>query len=368
MKKQLLITTALVSAAVGSGDAIAQTTVTGNMELTYAAKSIKDTSAAVANSRRHFLRETQLNVQNKGKLNNGIDYAAGFALEFDGRGSSGGRQTYAIDNSISNENVYLDLIFGNTTLTMGVDHAPRGYASAVPQVYSSIDLAAATGSATSFVIGGGVVESAGFGVNHKFMGLTASAYYAPTLASTGGESIGTLPTGLNENSAYEIGIAGNLANTGLTVKAFTSNSKKKEASMGGDVESINYGAGYNFGKFAIGVEYIEDKNNFARTDISAGTQGAGYSTNTRTEKTKYYGVSYNIDKNSSVSLNQFKTELGGSEKKATHGDEKYTTLSYGYNFGPVGLSVSLQKFENTNYATASSASGDMGIVRVTANF
>jgi len=368
MKKQLLITTALVSAVVGSGDAIAQTTVTGNMELTYAAKSIKDTSAANTNSRRHFLRETQINVQNKGKLNNGIDYAAGFALEFDGRGSSGGRQTYAIDNSISNENVYLDLIFGNTTLTMGVDHAPRGYASAVPQVYSSIDLAAATGSATSFVIGGGVVESAGFGVNHKFMGLTASAYYAPTLASTGGESINTLTSDINENSAYELGIAGTLANTGLTVKAFTSNSKKKQADMGGDIESITYGVGYNFGKFAIGAEFIEDKNNHSRANVATGTVIAGYSTHTRTERTKYYGVSYNIDKNSSVSLNQFKTELGGSIKAATNGDEKYTTLSYGYNFGPVGLSVSLQKFENTNYVTASSASGDMGIVRVTANF
>ena len=363
MKKNLLITTALVSAVVG-GHASAQTTITGNMELTYAALSAKETTF----SRRGLMRETQINVQNKGKLA-GVDYAAGFALEFDGRGAAGGAQSFTVDNSISNENVYLDLIFGNTTLTMGLDHAPRGYASTVPQVYSAIDLASATGSATSFVIGGGVVESAGFGVNHKFMGLTASAYYAPQLTQTGGESVAGIPATVNENSAYEVGVAGTLQGTGLSVKAFTSNSKKKQtAEMAGDIESINYGVGYNFGKFAIGVEYIEDKNNNSRANISSGVQYAGLSTSTRTEKTKYYGVSYNIDKNSSVSLNQFKTELSGAQKKTTHGDEKYTTLAYGYNFGPVGLSVSLMKFENANYVTASTASGDMGIVRLTANF
>lgn len=364
MKKNLLITTALVSAVVG-GHASAQTTITGNMELTYAALSAKENTF----SRRGLMRETQINVQNKGKIA-GVDYATGFALEFDGRQSSGGAQSFTVDNSISNENVYLDLIFGNTTLTMGLDHAPRGYASAVPQVYSTIDLAQAAGTATSFVIGGGVVEFAGFGINHKLMGLTASAYYAPQLTQTGGESVAGIPVLVNENSAYEIGVAGTLQGTGLTVKAFTSNSKKKlvGTEMAGDIESVNYGVGYNFGNFAIGVEYIEDRNNHSRANISTGVQYAGISTATRTEKTKYYGVSYNIDKNSSVSLNQFKTELGGSIKAATHGDEKFTTLSYGYNFGPVGMSVSLMKFENANYVTSSTAQGDMGIVRLTASF
>jgi len=370
MKKNLLLTTALASSLVVAGSgAIAQTTITGDMALTYAALSYKDNSGN-GFSRRGAMRETQLNVTNTGKLNNGMGYAMGFALEFDGTGYAVGRQTAVIDNSISNENVYFDLLFGPTTVTVGVDHAPRGYASVVPQVYNIVDLAPIANSATSFVVGGGVVESFGAGVNHKFMGLTASAYYTPKLRDTGQTETTSLGAGA-ENSAYELGLAGTIQGTGLSVKAFTSNSKKRDSQMGGDIESTVFGLGYNFGKFAIGAEYIEDRNNhqFSNQEgISNQATTSGYNTGTRVEKTKWAGVSYNIDKNSSVSVGQFKTELGGSVKAATQGDEKVSAVQYGYNFGPVGLSLSYLKFENMNYATALTASGDMGIARLTAKF
>jgi len=372
MKKNLLLTTALASSLVVAGSgAIAQTTITGDMALTYAALSYKDNSTN-GFSRRGAMRETQLNVTNTGKLNNGMGYAMGFALEFDGTGYAVGRQTAVIDNSISNENVYFDLLFGPTTVTVGVDHAPRGYASVVPQVYNIVDLAPIAGSATSFVVGGGVVESFGAGVNHKFMGLTASAYYTPKLRDTGQAETTSLGAGA-ENSAYELGLAGTIQGTGLSVKAFTSNSKKRDSLMGGDIESTVLGLGYNFGNFAIGAEYIEDRNNhqFSNQAASLTSQTgttSGYNTLTRVEKTKWAGVSYNIDNNSSVSVGQFKTELGGSVKATTQGDEKMTAVQYGYNFGPVGLSLSYMKFENMNYVTALTASGDMGIARLTAKF
>ena len=66
---------------------------------------------ASTSSTRGIGRESQLNVQSKGKLSNGMDYAAGFSLEFDGSNGAPTSGTNANAsssevNSISNENVF----------------------------------------------------------------------------------------------------------------------------------------------------------------------------------------------------------------------------------------------------------------------
>jgi len=78
MKKT--ITTALTSSliALGASSAIAQTTISGNLDLSYQAVSA-DTATVTGNSYRGFGKESQINLANKGKLSNGIDYAAGFS-------------------------------------------------------------------------------------------------------------------------------------------------------------------------------------------------------------------------------------------------------------------------------------------------
>jgi len=85
--KNMLTKTALVSslALMTAGVASAQTTVTGNLDLTYKAIS-SDVAGAAAktNSMRTFGKESQINISNKGSLNNGMSYAAGFSIELDG--------------------------------------------------------------------------------------------------------------------------------------------------------------------------------------------------------------------------------------------------------------------------------------------
>ena len=82
--KNKLLTTALVSSMLGAGitASVAQTTVSGNLDLSYMAYSAKGNTGAV-NSFRGFGKESQINLANKGKLNNGMDYAAGLSLEYD---------------------------------------------------------------------------------------------------------------------------------------------------------------------------------------------------------------------------------------------------------------------------------------------
>ena len=94
MKNKLLITTALAGSLV-AGSAIAQTSITGSLGVSYKSVQGKNQTAN-GNS---FGKESQINVANKGKLNiGGLSYAAGFSLEFDG---SDGVYSYTPGGSVS---------------------------------------------------------------------------------------------------------------------------------------------------------------------------------------------------------------------------------------------------------------------------
>ena len=227
MNKKLLATSALVSTLAFSSISFAQTTITGSLDLTYNALS-KDLAGGAA-STRGVGRESQINIQNKGKLNvGGLDYAAGFALEFDGTGTG----APAVDSadtakSIHNENVYVDIISGNTTFTIGVDHIQRGYAGAAPAIVNITDQMAGAGSSTTFVIGARTSESAGLGImqNIPGTGIRASYFYAPRSGDTGTGDMNTQSANVSTNSSYEVGINGTdtFGVKGLTVVAFKNN-------------------------------------------------------------------------------------------------------------------------------------------------
>jgi hypothetical protein len=67
MKNKLLLSTALISGLISGSAAMAQTTVTGSLALEYRAQSFDGANSGL--STRGFGRESQINVQNKGKLN-----------------------------------------------------------------------------------------------------------------------------------------------------------------------------------------------------------------------------------------------------------------------------------------------------------
>ena len=103
MKNKLLLSSALVGSLAITGLASAQTTISGSLDLSY--KTISNSGNITKQTDAGFGRETQINIANKGKLSNGMDYAAGFSLENDGNQAG----------SYFNENQYIDFINGNTT-------------------------------------------------------------------------------------------------------------------------------------------------------------------------------------------------------------------------------------------------------------
>ena len=370
MKNKLLITSALAGSLI-AGSALAQTTITGSLDLTYNALS-KDLSQGIG-STRGVGRESQINIQNKGKLNvGGLEYAAGFALEFDGQGSSSNTVTTVSDNSYTNENVYVDIISGNTTFTIGVDHVQRGYAGAAPQIVNITDQMAGAGSSTTFVIGARTSESAGLGImqNIPGTGIRASYFYAPRSGDTGTGDMNAQAANISTNSSYEVGINGTdtFGIKGLTVVAFKNKADKAQTGFVGDVEGTTYGVGYNFGQFAVGIDRLIDKNN--NLVAAAANNALGEQATTGIERdTQRIGVTFAATKDLTIGLVQTKTDVSG-RTGTLNGTEKVQALQVGYSLGPVALSLSHMKFDDLagRTGTVLGDDGTLSVARLSTRF
>lgn len=355
MKNKLLITTALAGVITGSS-AFAQTSVTGSLDIHYRSLSFDGTGTA---SRNGFGRETQLNVQNKGKLNNGIDYAAGFSLEFDGQGSqqgvagSSGGPSLTETASISNENVYVDFIMGSTTLTVGVDHVQNSTTHSAPMVRNVLDDAGAMGALATDQIGAKTKEAMYYGIVQDIpgTGIKLSAIKAPQGGAFGGTDQSVSATGYR-NGSYEVGLTGTNAFgvSGLKLHAFT-NKEKAELSTVTDLKGTTYGIGYTFGQFAAGVDIHKTNRSTTNTAVEANM------------KNTIVGVTYAATKDVTVGA-----LLSRNTNSIVTETEKIKSVQVGYNLGPVAIIGHYDVFDGIAGSAAATAEGNQIGVRVSSSF
>ena len=379
MKNKLLLSSALVGSLIAGSAAIAQTSVTGNLAIQYRAQEFKAANGLA--STRGFGRESQVNFTNKGKLSNGMDYQAGFSLEFDGTN----RNTDAIlggiamtgspeNSSISNENLYIDFISGNTTVTVGVDHIQNITSDVIPQVLPVFDnVSAGIGGKATNTYGANPKEAFGVGIIQKIpaAGLSVSALYVPRNADYGtseqtapfsGASVVTAATADNSlqqpgsrNSAYELGLVGSdtFGVKGLGVRAFMN---REEAALTGvpNVNGSRYGVTYTAGQFAVGAE--KGKQNRTHTNVTSGAVDANQST-------KAYGLTYAATKDISVGVAHLRTDLSNTTLT-----EKITSLQVGYNLGPVAIAAAYSDLKDIGAGTTTGADAKEVQIRLTTNF
>ena len=389
MKNKLLLSTALVGGLALTGVAHAQTTITGNMNLSYKSASnegVANSNVTLGNRTNatdsSFGRETQINVQNKGKLNNGIDYAAGFSLEFDGL-SGGSTQTDANTTArttrISNENLFIDLIFGNTTFSVGSDHLNNMSFSAVPRVAQhmattlasvAMDVNAATGVPVSAAagVGGGVAyrfypggatlgasNYMGIGVQQVTPFGTITGQYFPRANAQQAGNDGIVRQ--TSNDAYELHYRGNLGVKGLTATAGYNMIKQNGATTaaGGsdDQTGSALGIGYNFGNAAAGVQ-------------KTWTDNGGVGTTKIDISSLEIGATYALTKDITVGLTRVKTSGQFFTAADMPGDEKATSLTVGYNLGAVNTSFTYAQAKDVRGVEG--VESDIFLARAAVNF
>jgi len=396
MKNKLMRTTALVGSLMlaGSVASVAQTTVSGNLDLSFKAVNNKKSPIDSYNG---FGKESQINVQNKGTLNNGLTYAAGFSLEFDG-GDNGANG----ENGWATENTFIDIISGNTTFTIGIDHMQNpdthahvnmvgvGYiggnalggpvstsTTATGKTASSLYPTNALSQYQTYGVGLTQATSIGkFSINYvptstwstTWIGggnVAANTYATATsnIGAIGGADIGNTSSiasyeGTGE-SQYELGFTGDLGVKGLNVLAFYNRSNPINTNTGGK----NYtgqvlGGSYNFGQFTVGLDW--------RT-----TESAVSSTTAMKNTGKSVGVAYALTPQWSVGAVYAKADLSGDAgtMAATNADtEKTKIISVGYNMGPVVINA--QARDTTAVGGNKTVNGDAkdGIIKVSTKF
>jgi hypothetical protein len=370
--KKLMLTTALAS-LITTG-AIAQTTITGELRVSYKSLSMDKGSANIGtsgaantteNTSYGFGAEQQINVQTKGKLNiGGLDYAAGFSIENDGE-----QQT-----TLFNENVYIDLINASsgTTISLGRDHIQRsdsdfsatnlvGFNQAELTGKGGITNASNTAGGSHFVstIGAGPGQSFGAAILQKTPIGTFSYNYVPNNGASVASSASVLGTPalgnseyVNENTtaAYEAGFVGDLGVKGLTAHYFQNkNSDYVVATNTVKAEGKNYGIKYNFGQFTVAANKKEHQAESVARNSSAAAVGE--------INEKAFAAAYAVNKDLSVGVLYAKAERPGSTVSGTAvqnatGTQKLKAINIGYNLGPVALAAA--------YATNDEAQGVSG--------
>jgi hypothetical protein len=361
--KKLLLTSALAGATLVASNAIAQTTVTGSLDISYRAVS-NDRADKKGDNFRGFGKESQINIANKGKLTNGMDYAAGFSLEFDGN-DTGVEATGAAANTSgawNGENTYIDLISGNTTITFGADHIQNsdthahinpvgvgyitgftaGVAGLYPQNANSIYNAYGAGIVQT-VPGFGKV-SANYVPNPTFGSSNVSGAVGPEI----GNEAKAASYDRTEESAYEIGFVGDFGVKGLNVLAFrTTETNKQDAStVTSKVKGHRVGASYNFGQVTVGLDTVETTSNL-------GVEVDGKAASITFAATKDLSLGLTYGKSDSSSANTV--------------DEKIKLVAIGYNLGPVAVNAVIRDVENQAGLTANGDSQD-AIVRLSTKF
>ena len=347
MKNKLMRTTALVGSmiALGSGISVAQTTVSGNLDISYRAVS-NDIAGAGISSFRGFGKESQINLANKGKLNNGMDYAAGFSLEFDGNDLQGSGTNTATYQGLHGEGVYLNIISGNTTLHVGADHiqnpdshglinpAGVGYITSFGNNVAAGSTSAAQGMYPS--VTNSPYQAYGFGVIQAVPGFGRfSAYYAPSATdAASGPDIGNNASINNfegtAESAIEIGFTGDLGVKGLTVQAFHNQRDAADRLASGTtagegkVKGTALTGAYNFGQITAAVDYRKMEGGAKQANTSADEQIKG----------KAASLTFAATKDLSLGVVYGKADSNRSDKPS---DEKIKIVAIGYSLGPIAL-------------------------------
>jgi len=347
MQNKLLFSSALDGGIAITGSVTAQTTISGSLDLSY--KTIGNAGTITKQTDAGFGRESQINIANKGKLSNGMDYAAGFSLEFDGK-SAGATPTadsniQANTQRISRENIFIDVISGNTTLSVGADHLNNMSFSSAPRVaqhmgttlasaqmaLGTTDIAAgATSGGTSYQFYPGATSLGasnymGLGIQQVTPFGTITGQYFPKASAQQGANDGIARTDVKD--AYELHYRGDLGVKGLTANAGYNvvNNAAASSTQSEKQKGVAYGVGYNFGQFAVGAQRNKTDNGNATAATKIDT------------KSTELGATFAATKDISIGVTHVKTE--GNFYHASPADEKVVSGTIGYNLGAVSLSA-----------------------------
>jgi hypothetical protein len=354
------LTTALVSSLFGlslSSVSVAQTTVSGNLDMTYSAVS----SNATGGSYRAIGRESQINIANKGKLNNGMDYAAGFSFELDG-GEVLGSTSEDDSANATNENVYIDFFYNKDSyISISNDHVPNTDVTLTNLVGFGYLGGQGIGNMTSLYPTSLNTSGYGIGISHNLGLFRLSGTFVPNPSKNGAPANNTMHTmtsaaDTNANSKVELLARGDLGIKGLDALVGVARQKKPSAgatidATAKDPKGVRTSFKYNAGQITFAGDYIKVDGQ----DITHGASLTKTTTANHELTGKSVGIAYAITPTLSVGYTRSKAETS----KAGFVDEKVNHYAIGYNLGPVTLQAQLRDAKGVVGTSGASGEGEI---------
>jgi hypothetical protein len=372
MKNKL--TTALISSLFGLGlssVSVAQTTVSGNLDLAYNAVS----SNAFGGSYRAVGRETQINIANKGKLSNGMDYAAGFSWEIDGGESLGATSGNTDSNNATNENVYIDFFYNKDSyISISNDHVPNTDVTITNLVGWGYLGGQGTGNQTSLYPTSLNTSGYGIGLSHNLGPIRLSGTFVPNPDKDGATTQETAHTlnnanDTNANSRIELLARGDLGVKGLD--AFVGYAKQDKPKAGSTIDATSkdpkgYRAAlkYNFGQVTVAGDYIKSEGNNITTGATASAAAAATTTADHELTGKSVGIAYAITPTLSVGYTRSVAETN----KSGYADEKVNHYAVGYNLGAVTIQAQVRDAKGVAGTAGVGGEGEIAQVKVSTRF
>ena len=359
------IVTALAGSLFGLGLAsasVAQTTVSGNLDLAYHAVS---TNAPASGSYRAVGRETQINIANKGKLSNGMDYAAGFSWELEGGESLGGSGNNDSANA-ANENVYIDFFYNKDSyVSISNDHVPNTDVTFTNLVGWGYLGGQGIGNKTQLYPTSLNTSGFGLGLSHNFGPMRLSGTFVPNPDKEGAGINDTGHTLTNAsdtagNSKAEITARGDLGVKGLDLMLGVSRQKAVALSPSATDQDPNgkrASIKYNAGNVTVAADWIK---------VEGQNVNPGVATNTGDHELtgKSVGIAYAINKDLSIGY----TRSVADTNKSGFADEKVNHYAIGYSLGAVTAQVQYRDAEGVQGNTGAAGEGEIVAVKLSTRF
>ena len=360
MNKKLLSSTALVSALLISGAALAEFKIGGDVTATISmgsdegAKSVQqgqDSGTSIGNETNLMLSGT------KDLTNTGLKASYTGKIEFDGAAS--GNPDHEYELKIASGDFYVG--FAN-------DNGQSGRGSMTPFVSYPIGSTAAAINGGSVAFAGDSYNSAVHQSNNiAFGGKVGTGNfvlrYAPNASTTETDDASAVnaSTGTVNGSgimfAYNATFGPAAINLGYTTVQRANETADTSID---DQKEQRIGLSYQIGAAKVGADYIKFESGSA-TGASIGTASEGRSTS-QDRNTTILGVAYPVSKDVTVGAYYQSTEDDSNAANAP--DEDVKMISIGYNLGGGSVALSILDMEDRNNVAGEDAQGIMITTKV----
>jgi hypothetical protein len=356
MNKKLLSTTALVSALMISGAALAEFKVGGDITATIVTGSDKGTKSTTdgQDSGNYIGNETNIILSGTQQLSNGLSAVYSGKLEMD--------STPDLDHEYE-----LQIRSGDMYVAFANDGGQSNRTSMTPFVsYPVGSTATAVAGATAFG-GDSYISGVHTSNNIAFGGKVGTGNfvirYAPEVTGAMGDDVQTGPnaaTTTTNGSGIMLAYNAKFGPAGINIGYTTQEEDTVTGSANGEAKEQRIGLSYDIAGAKVGADYIRFESG-TPTGATAGTATNGRSSSFD-RNTRILGVAYPVSKE--VTFGAYYQTTEDDSTATTTADEDVKMISVGYNLGGGSVALSVVDIENRANTRGQDAQGLMITTKV----